>query len=128
MAERQRDRHVGPEVQRVPRAVADPPTHEHERRRHRDGEQPERDRRQQDAGVARQQVAELAEEPDVVGERVAGGDEHRVRDDQRQAGRAVAPVPRRDAIEADRVEDRKARQQQQLDQRQERAEQAGHAP
>ena len=51
-----------------------------------------------------------------------------MRGDQGQARRTVAPVPRRHAVEADRVEHRQAREQQQLDQREVRAEQPGHPP
>ena len=67
-------------------------------------------------------------ERDAVVQRVAGRDEHRVGDEQRQARDPVAPVPHRHALDPHCVEDGDARQQQELDQRQVGAEQARDAP
>ena len=75
--------------------------------------------------MSRSPVSRVSETPSL--ERVAGRDEHGVGDQQREARGAVDAVPGPDALEPDRVEHGNARQQQQLDERQVGAEQAGDA-
>ena len=89
MAEAQRDREVGRDVQRVPHAVGEPAADGHDRADDDDHQQAEPDGGQQHARVAREQVVGLAGQRDAVVERVAGRDEHGVGEQQREAGDAV---------------------------------------
>ena len=93
MAEGQRDRQVGRDVQRVPHPVGEPAPDGHDRADDDDHQQAEPDGGQQDARVAREQVVGLPGQRDAVVERVAGGDEHGVGQEQREARDAVDPMP-----------------------------------
>ena len=123
VAERQCHGDIRAEMHRMPRPIPEAAAHQDDRRHDHRDEDPQRDRRQQHARVAREQVAQLAAERDAVLERVTGRDERRVRDDEREARDAVAPVPRADALEADPVEHGDACEQQELHEREERAQQ-----
>ena len=77
------------------------------------------------AGVLLDQPGHLVGQRAIVGERVAGGDQDGMAEQQHHARDPVAAVPDGQAVEADEpVEHRQAREQQQLDEHEVGAEQA----
>ena len=129
VAEGERDRQVRVEVDEVPRLVAQPPPHDHERAHHHRDQDHEPGDRRDDAGIAAQQPPDLLRQRDAVAERVAGRDRRGVHDQQRQRDLPVPAVPDRQAVEADGpVEHRDAGEQQHLDEHEVGAEQAAQPP
>jgi hypothetical protein len=118
VAEGERDRQVGVEMDEVPRLVAQTAPHGGG---DRDADQQhESGRRRDHAGELLDQPARLLEHAGPVGDRVAGGDQRGVGDEQPQHRVPGPAMPRRGA--------RPARQHQQLDQCEVRAEQARQTP
>ena len=128
VAEGERDREVRVEVDEVPRLVAQPPPHDHERADDDRDEDDQPGERGDDAGIAAQQPPDLGRQRHAVADRVAGRDRRGVDDQQRQRDLPVPAVPDRQAVEPDGpVEHRDARQQQHLDEHEVGAEQAAQA-
>ena len=95
VAERERDAEVGVQVHEVPRLVAQPAPHGDGRgHHHADQEVEPRDRRDH-AWIAGDQPRDLVRQRDAVADRVAGDDQHDVREQQRERRLAVDPVPDR---------------------------------
>ena len=117
VAERERDREVGVEVQVVPRLVAQPLARRACRHDTDAEEQGVRDGRHQYVGVADQQGAGLADDGGVRGDGVAPDDEESVRAGQRDRVAPAHRVPARQPVGADAALDRRnpRHEQQQYD-------------
>ena len=117
MRERERDREVRVQVDRVPRLPRELAARRARGRHAHCDQEPETDDRHEHVGIVRDEVARLRDERHVAALRVPERREHGVPDQQPHRREAVPAVPHRQAIETDApLEPRDARHQQQLEQ------------
>ena len=117
VCDREHNREVRVEVDRVPRLPPELAPGDSNGRRSHDEQEPEANVRHQHVGIVRDEVTRLTEQREMGTLGVADGREHRVAEEQHRRREAVPPMPHCEPIEPDvPLQPREPGHQQQLEQ------------